>query len=504
MPEIVLPASVKAPNDFVFSEPEGRPFRAISVETEVDGDGLKLARTLHSCRIVGYDQVGAYGTHPGDVHPCVAFLKYDGTVSGGELVFDRMYLTNPLHAKAFYKALKQLRGLTKNGTIAFNPNCGGHIHVDATGTGFYDLLRLAILYGYCEEPIYRLAGAGATYGHRSLYKGRDHRIGRPGGYSAAIVKGPFMDAGTTFRILRQQPRHTGLNFKLYMENGCGGCKGRRPIGEGKVNEQYVQEEMRYWRDNEGADPPPQVIERWRMESMQVAGWDLKDCTCRKNKFTVEWRVWNSQGNPRILHAWIALMQAMHAHAWIPSSSENYEKYDEREALDWQALPFNKLTAATVRKAQERVDWMFAELPLTDAEKDSLAYAFMRTPYKTWGKSYFDERMRHPYRPPPYPNVYKGIPNRKIDDVDVDSPLGHQSVPPDRADDHINPLNVGEYEPGEFRMDVPVTTYAQYVSEYNRRRAQQRRAPRINFSAVTTTSWLNDAALMPEARVDDER
>ena len=381
-----IPKSMQPPNGFVFDTPEGRPFRVVSIETEVDAPdgGYKMATALHNERIVHGERVQAYGYHPGNKHSCIAFLKHDGTVTGGELVFDRMDLSRGDHAAAFYRAHEVMRGLEKEGSISFNPNCGGHIHMDASGYGFYDVLRLIVAFGHIEEPIFRLAGAGKTYGHRTLYKGRPMN---GEGYSNPVVKGPFGEIAGAFAKVLGQKRHTGLNVSIYSANAChGGCPG--------TVFQYP-------------NPDP----HGRGGTIETP--DLKKCRCPKSKFTLEWRVWNAQGNPRIMYAWVGLMQALHAYCWRPGDLAAYEKWDVMEPFSWETRPFAKLTPAQKNLAQGRVEWMFTELPLTAEEKDALSYSYQRTPYKEFGKRWFGRLADTPYKAPPYKNRYKPVIQRQI-------------------------------------------------------------------------------------------
>ena len=146
-----MPASMVAPDDFLFPKLEGRPFRAISIETEIDGPGPEVARSLYSCGIIGTDHVMQYGSHPGESHPHVAFLKHDGSVTCGEVIFDRIYLDQLAHAKGLRVAMEKMRQLEKKGSIAYNPNCGGHVHVESeegVGTTF----RVEVPYGSEHLP----------------------------------------------------------------------------------------------------------------------------------------------------------------------------------------------------------------------------------------------------------------------------------------------------------------------------------------------------------------
>lgn len=423
-----MPASMKPPDDFLFANPEGRPFRAISIETELDGPGGEVARSLNSCGIIASQHVLPYGSHPGPAHPHVAFLKSDSSVTCGEVVFDRIYLTNARHAKALRVAMEKMRQLEKQGKVAYNPNCGGHIHMDALGYGFYDVLRLMVNFGYLEEPIFRLAGAGKQYGHRSLYKGYD-RAHNGRGYSNPVVKGPFTDPVLALSHFRAQQRNTGLNITKYMSTQCrtGRCE-MMPIKVGDHMqdaevEMRVQRWMRNYRADYGHAPTAADIEARRRAVRRSYGashrgiLDLKMCTCAHPQFTIEWRVWNSQGNPRVLYSWIALMQALHSYCWRPGDDPSYREHEHREPLGWERRPFDGADLAYLKKAQERLEFIFCELPLRDVEKDALAYSFMRTPYRVFGKDYFKRLAQMPYKAPPFPNEYKGIPVRKISDIE---------------------------------------------------------------------------------------
>jgi len=424
---LALPKLMQPPKEFRFDEPPGRPFRICSVETELDGAAHALAGDLYKNGIVCAPDVQSYGWNPDFNHPHVAYLKYDGSVTGGELIFDRLDLTNPTHSAALMRAHERLRDLEKNGEVQYNPNCGGHIHMDAAGFGIWDVVRLMTVFGYCEEPIFRLAGAGKTYGHRTLYSGYD-RANHGAGYSDPISKGPFNGPRAAWDTIRKQKRMSGLNTTIYCAqkdaNGhahggyqCNGrCKGAREFLPAT------------------AESPRPI-------------YDKKTCTCPPQKNTIEWRVWNAQGNPRILYAWIALMQAMHAYTWRPADDKKYPKHDPMPAFTWTWRPFSKLTEDERRLAQDRVQFMFSELPMTAEEKDALRYAFMRTPYKVFGKEWMKQQADTAYRPPEFPNVYDKTFKRKLglapsgkawaDDSGVDYTIANPFDGPDNYDPREN-------------------------------------------------------------------
>jgi hypothetical protein len=308
-----------------------RPFRTISIETEVDGDGAYIARTLYRCGLVPIPRVAAYTSHPdtkeGDY---IAFLKHDGSVTGGELIAFLMNLDDEKHAAGLLDLLAKVHSMHKLGKVQHNANCGGHIHVDAHNFGYGSVWRLLTGFGYAEDPIYRIAGAGCSYGHRTLDPTHDRANGGRG-YAKSPVKGPFGSKGHVGRQIAVQDRMCGLNFQPFLQavNNCA-C---------------------------GA---------WAYE-------DSRKCKCNLGKATIEWRVFNSTHNPRILHAWVALIQAMHA--WADEEIDPTPEWEERfPALAWRTQPFKAVAESHVAETKKRLEWMHTELPFTDDERDSLCYA----------------------------------------------------------------------------------------------------------------------------------
>jgi len=105
--------------------------------------------------------------------------------------------------------------------------------------------------------------------------------------------------------------------------------------------------------------------------------NLRACKCVLPRCTIEWRVWNSQGNPRILHGWIAFMQSLHA--WADSAREmTNDEEKEYPPLAWTKLAWKDTSQGHKNIALERVKWIFGNLVFTDAERDSLIYAFKQT------------------------------------------------------------------------------------------------------------------------------
>lgn len=311
-----------------------RPFRTISIETEVDGDRRMLCKMLYEGGLVRVPEVERYGSQTPDQSKWAAFLKHDGSVTGGELISFMLDLSKREHSEALKTTLRKLRALETTKFIEFNPNCGGHIHIDAHGFGTENIWRLLTVWNYLEDFTYRLAGAGHKYGHRTLVPGHDRANGGHG-YANPTVKGPWGVKSSVGQAVRSQDRMCGLNFQPYL----------RAIQNCACNA-YGNDRMRA-------------------------------CRCVLTRHTIEWRVWNSQRNPRILHAWIAYMQAIHAFADV--DDEPTADFEKRfPTLAWSKQPWTKLTGKAQDAVYDRIRWVFANLVLTTEERDSLIYAISKS------------------------------------------------------------------------------------------------------------------------------
>jgi hypothetical protein len=310
-----------------------RPVRVISIETEVDGDAHALANTLYNAGYIREGFVESYSTKCPDTSSWPAFLKHDGSVTGGELIHYLMQFDKAEHANSVKEILAKLRSLQKVGKVEYNANCGGHIHIDAHNFSTDNIWRLVTGYNYLEDVIFRLAGAGCSYGHRTLVAGHD-RANNGRGYSHPTAKGPWGVKSNAFRACMGQDRMTGLNFKPY------------------------QNAVEYCACGAGAD-------------------NLRNCTCVLPKCTIEWRVWNSTGNPRILHGWLAFMQSLHAWADTPKEMTNVEE-DAYPTFGWTKKKWQETGLGHRKVALERVRWIFEKLVFSANEKDSLLYAFGET------------------------------------------------------------------------------------------------------------------------------
>lgn len=117
---------------------------------------------------------------------------------------------------------------------------------------------------------------------------------------------------------------------------------------------------------------------------------MRSCKCPLPKCTIEWRVWNSQRNPRILHAWLAFMVAVHGFADV-DEEPNAAFEAQYPTLAWTKKPWVDLKAVQQNAVYERIHWCFNNLVLTAEERDSLVYAIEHSDIPV-SKSLHDELL----------------------------------------------------------------------------------------------------------------
>lgn len=297
-----------------------RPVRTISIETEFDGDGVKVGRALASSGLIAAPRRQNYSTqgNQNDRFPCI--LKGDGSVTGGELVSYLLDLDNDHHAETLLRVTEVMRGCRELGLAEFSHRAGGHIHIDLHGLTAKDLWAQFTLFNYLQAPIFYMAGSGASFGHRTL---------AGSGYTAPPATGPFGSAeGFVMGVLEAT---RGDRAALHYNNFAF-AKNRCVCG-----------------------------------SFLTGNWS--NCSCNLGKATAEWRVWNAEISPRILHGWIAFMQALTARA------TDWEDFNESDypTLPWRRVPFERLPKSNVEDIKQRLEWIHRELPLTIHERDSLIH-----------------------------------------------------------------------------------------------------------------------------------
>ena len=316
---------------------QARPVRTISIETEFDGDGPQVTRALHKAGLLPSPQMnGSHLAQPdGLSHPCL--MKRDGSVSGGELVTYLLDMDNENHSEALLRMTEVMKGCRDMNHARFSKNAGGHIHIDLHGFTMTDAWAYYTIFKFLERPLYLLGGAGATYGHRSL---------EGSSYSQPPNGGPY---GSVRKFALNFPGgRTGLNLGNW-SSMRGNCK---------------------------------------CGAFQAGEWG--DCSCNLGKATAEWRLWNAEVTPRILHAWISIMQATTAYAQLISDGLDETQYPY---LNWEARAFTTATTAASKNAvKERLEWMHRTLPLTIHERDSIIYTAKRSQLSVLGDAYLDSLL----------------------------------------------------------------------------------------------------------------
>jgi len=315
-----------------------RPVRTISLETEFDGDGAKVGRALHSAKLLPAAERDRYTTQ-GEAkgrYPCM--LKSDASVTGGELVTYLIDLDNEKHAAALMRVTEVMRGCRELGLAQFTIRAGGHVHIDLHGLTAKDLWAQYTVYKYLELVIYHLAGAGAAYGHRAL---EGSTYCNPG------PDGPF---GTVGKFATKMLRNHGHDYRYALHfNNFASAK-----------------------------------ERCKCGAYMTGEW--AECECNLGKATAEWRVFNAEINPRILHGWLAFVQALTAYT---TDMENFNEPDF-PALPWDGKKLTAVGSGKKNQIKERLEFIFRELPLTVHERDSLIYALKRSALVVLGEDYLND------------------------------------------------------------------------------------------------------------------
>jgi hypothetical protein len=245
-----------------------------------------------------------------------------------EMVIAKFNPANLAAMQKVKKILKIAREQVADGNCFLDLRCGCHIHVDAHKIGMKDAFNLWATFAYLEDPLFRI-GSAKWQVHRSV------RHGRENGAAVPVPKGPFRNKVEFGNALRNgvADRYYALSFSNFWNKVTRGCNCGAVIYE---------------------------------------AWD--QCTCDLGKCTFEFRVFNSTLNPRKLHAYIALSQALVAYGVsVPVEID----INTHPPLTWDATSVDKWDAAKKRQMtrewQERLDFMFTKLPLTADEKESLVY-----------------------------------------------------------------------------------------------------------------------------------
>jgi len=305
---------------------EGREkVRDVGIEIEGGGSGNKLSRALFDGGLCPWkersDRHGAAGTHDYPVH-----VEHDASVDW-EMVIARFNPSKIEEMRKVNSILKIAREQIKAGNTHLDLRCGCHIHVDASKYNLKSAFNLWALFAYTEDLFFRIGSAKWSV-HRTL------KYGRQNGASVPVPKGPFRNV---------------IEFGNALANGA-------------ADRYFALSFATFWNS---------VHRRCVCGAVRYGAWE--DCTCDLGKCTFEFRVFNSTLNPRKLHAYIALSQALVA----KGATMDEIDVNKFPPMEWDPRPVSKLSDGEKQEKsqlwQERLTWMFTELPLTENERESLAY-----------------------------------------------------------------------------------------------------------------------------------
>lgn len=287
--------------------------RLTSIELEFNAgrlDGNALADDLSERGLSGASRRVSYHSGMSDW----AHVESDGTVSGGEMILRTLNLNSKLGHHVLWSGLDALRRRVKSGDFALGLNAGCHIHVDVSDLSANNLVNLALIVAYIEDPLMRLGAAGWSV----------HRAHGGSPYKAGWATVSAEDKHSILSSISTRDANS-----LYLAHTLG-IRGNCRCGARRDADQVCEcEHLRYSRN------------------------------------TVEFRMFNTTSNPIKLNAYIALTQAM-----CEYSKRAMLDPDEFPAFDYSPMANVGAVAPAVER---RLRFILGELPLTPQERNSIRY-----------------------------------------------------------------------------------------------------------------------------------
>lgn len=288
-------------------------------------DGRFLAQQLHraglstTSSMVGYHD-GSYG---------FAKVEQDSSVDW-ECVLGPLNPAVREDVEQLNVAVKLIRDAVHNKELGLDMRCGLHIHVSAESVGLEQAYNLSHIFTFLEDILFRLAAA----------RWPSHRSCSGNGACVSI------------------PKH---NRKMdFMQNRGGNAHVGR-----HENHYYALSFQNYFNA---------MMHNCHCGAVQNGFWD--ECTCPDlGKCTFEFRLFNTTANTRKITAYLALCQALVAKAMeMPVIKKPEEEFP---ALFFNKLAFKSMKPKTqsplVEDWKPRLQWLFAELPLTEEEREAIRY-----------------------------------------------------------------------------------------------------------------------------------
>ena len=303
-----------------------------------DGNGNDLAVALYDAGLSAID--GMAGYHHGDGSG-FAHVERDSSVDW-EVVIGPLNPANQRQVRDLNSVVRIIREHIKDGRLGLDLRAGCHIHVEAARTSLTGAFNLNTLFAYLEDVIFRLAAARWPV-HRAIMNTH---------YTAPIPKDlRKLQFARTHND--EDARYYALSFQNYFNRVLSNC---------------------------------------HCGAVRYDSWE--DCECDLGKCTFEFRVFNTTANPRKLHAYMALAQALVAKAMSLGELDNAS--DTFPALEFRTRRFKDMPETEQEEIvglwRDRLAWMFNELPLTDAEKESIAYCIRHSELEQVGAEFIESLL----------------------------------------------------------------------------------------------------------------
>jgi hypothetical protein len=303
-------------------------------------NGNALAEAFYRNDLSSTDSMTGYhgGRDTGFAH-----VERDSSVDW-EAVLGPLNAAEPDDMAELNTAVRVIRTMVKDGTLGLDLRAGCHIHVEAARVSLDGAFNLNTLFAYLEDVMFRL-GAARWPVHRAVANDE---------YTIPVLK---EERKLAFARFHESPdedtHHFALSFHNYFSRMLNNC---------------------------------------RCGATRYDSWE--DCTCELGKCTFEFRVFNTTANPRKLHAYLALSQAMVAKAAGMGKLDS--PLMEFPPLTFEPRRFKDMSPTNqeqmVVEWQRRLQWMFRELPLTDDEKESIAYCVRHSELVSVGDDYINELL----------------------------------------------------------------------------------------------------------------
>jgi len=287
-------------------------------------NGTYLARHLHRMGLAEYPEMAGYNQGDGRSRFCV--VEQDSSVDW-ELVMGPINMAEARDVRNLNDTLQQVREMVHAGALKLDLRAGVHIHVSADRVGLPQAFNLSHIFTYLEDPLFRIAAAFWPF-HRACQ-----------GNNGA----------------RPAPKFTRKVDFMQNRGGRGGSHD---------DHYYALSFLNYFRAFTSG-----------CSCGAAANSFYDECTCPLHKCTFEFRLFNTTANPRKMHAYLALCQALVAKAIEIPEIKNPNTAFPGLAFNRQPVkgmdPRDQVEL--VDAWQPRLDFIMTELPLTVDERQSLLY-----------------------------------------------------------------------------------------------------------------------------------